>query len=307
MTALAQRFDQDERRTYLGASEIAAAIGLDKYRTPLDLYREKVGEATPFEGNKHTLRGTRLEQIAAEYYTEITGLKLRRSTRDYIHPNGFIRGHIDRIIEGQQKLAEIKCPSIAAYRKIQREGLPTSYLLQLQIYLGLSEYKKGVFIVFCADAFDIAHFEIDFDKEIYTSAIAGAVKFWNNVVTRTPPAAEPSEKDAAVELTRIGGSVTFRDDESFLSKAQTLREATQLRKDGEELYELAKQEMLEEIEREPGCYEGGGVRIHYSQRSGRKTFNKKRLAADYPQIPLSNYEDVGSPYNEFRTYITKGE
>lgn len=56
------------RKQGVGASEVAAVLGLDPRRTALDVYLEKVGLAEPFEGNQFTYWGTKLEPvIAAEY------------------------------------------------------------------------------------------------------------------------------------------------------------------------------------------------------------------------------------------------
>lgn len=56
------------RKKGLGASESAAALGYSDYKTPLDIYREKLGLVPPFEGNAYTLRGSRLEDIIAQYF-----------------------------------------------------------------------------------------------------------------------------------------------------------------------------------------------------------------------------------------------
>jgi len=58
------------RKNGLGASESAAALGYSQYQTPLDIYREKLGLAPPFEGNAYTLRGSRLEDIVAQYFCD---------------------------------------------------------------------------------------------------------------------------------------------------------------------------------------------------------------------------------------------
>jgi putative phage-type endonuclease len=303
-TAPSQTFTPEQRRKYLGASEIAAILGLDKWQTALDVYNSKLGLVSPFEGNQHTLRGQRLEAIAADYYCELTGRKLRRYTKAYAHKQyPFIAGHIDRIVEGESVIAEIKCPSFGAYRKIQREGLPDGWQIQMQVYMGLSSHKKCVIIVFCADAFDLLHFELEFDEAIFSPAIAAAADFWiKHVITEIPPDLEKTKKPE-FELPKTDGSVTFRDDEMFIARAQTLREAIQLKRDGEELYELAKKDLLESIENLHGCYEGGGVRFYYSQREGRKTLDKKRLAAEHPELSLVDYEKTGNPYDEFRPYL----
>jgi putative phage-type endonuclease len=311
--ATAQSFDPQERRRYLGASEIAAVMGLDKWRTPLDVFQEKTGISQPFAGNKHTERGNRLEAIAAEMFTEITGRKLMRKTSGLEHPDyPFIRGHIDRIIVGEQAIAEIKCPSIAAYRKYQREGLPESMVIQMQIYLGLTGYKSGTWLIFCADAWDLATFEIEFDQAIYDAAVKAAVEFWKNTANGIAPTPSTEEKgELKLQIERIaaqgneGGLVVYRDDETFTARAQALSEAISLKRDAEELFEIAKKDILDAVENECGIYEGGGLRVYYTESAGRKTLDKKAVAA--AGIDLSPFEKQGSPFKTFKTYQITGE
>ncbi len=59
-----------ERRKTLGASEIAAVAGLDRYRTPLNIFLEKIGEAAPFAGSEASEWGLRLEEAIAGKYAD---------------------------------------------------------------------------------------------------------------------------------------------------------------------------------------------------------------------------------------------
>lgn len=299
----AQAFTADERKTYIGASEVAAILGLDRYRTRLDVYNEKRGLAPAFEGNNQTERGNRLEAIAAEYFTEKTGTPLRRKSDAFTHPDHpFIVGHVDRVVVGEKRLVEIKCPSVAMFRKLQREGLPENYVIQAQVYMGLAGFPKLTFDIFCADVWDAAIFDIDFDETIYSAAIAGVVTFWNNYIV---PGVAPTDADehAKVDIEKGEGSVTFRDDENFIAKAQAIREAVTLKRDAEELFEIAKKDLLDAVENECGTYEGGGIRLHYNEQAGRKTFDKKALAAAFPQIDLSQFEKQGASFKSFKTYF----
>jgi len=307
-TATAQSFDPVERRKYLGCSEIAAVMGLDKWKTPLDVYNEKLGLVEPFTGNAHTDRGNTLEPIAADLFSEITGHKLRRRNEAYTHPEyPFIAGHIDRKLVGLEWLAEIKCPSVAAFRRFQRDGLPESYVIQAQMYMGLSKCPNLTYIIFCADMWELATFDIEFDETIYNAAVDVAKTFWlGNVIAQTPPDMSDADKPK-LEFEKIAGDVTKRDDETFHEAAMLLREADQIKRDGEELYELAKAKVLQAIEEVPGRYEGAGLRLSYTEQAGRKTFDKKALAAAHPEIDLAAFEKQGSPFKTFRPFFITGE
>ena len=65
-----------QRRTGISASEVAAIVGLDPYRSPIDVWLDKTGRAQPFAGNDRTKWGNLLEpQIRADY-AERRGLRV---------------------------------------------------------------------------------------------------------------------------------------------------------------------------------------------------------------------------------------
>jgi putative phage-type endonuclease len=303
-----QTFSPGERQVYIGASEFGAVLGIDAYKTPLDVYNEKVGLSTGFGGNRHTERGIRLEKVAADLYTELTGKKLRRQNYAYVHPEyPFIVGHLDRLLVGSRAVAEIKCPSLGMYRRMQREGLPDSMIAQMQGYLGLSRHETGEWLVFCADQMDLITFSVQFDSVIYDAAIKACVNLWqNHIIPQIPPTAEAADKPA-LEFQKIGGDVTFRDDPEWAEAAGLFREAKQLESDAKELIELAKGRIKNAVENEYGKYQGAGARIYFSQKPGRKTLDKEAFARAHPTIDLAAFEKAGKPYDEIRAYFNIGE
>ncbi len=54
----------------IGASNIAAVLGVDPWKTPQQLYDERVNDA-PFEGNEHTRRGNHLEPGLCAWYLDV--------------------------------------------------------------------------------------------------------------------------------------------------------------------------------------------------------------------------------------------
>lgn len=305
MTGTAQAFTAEERRAYIGASEVAAITGLDKWRTPVDVFDDKLGLSAPFEENAHIRRGNRLEHVAAEYYTEQTGHKLRRHTEGFVHPEmPYFRGHVDRLVVGERRLWEGKCPSVAAFRNLQRNGLPDGYILQAQALMGLSGYPVLTWDIFCADVWDAVVFDIEFDASIYGQIETSVREFWNDhIIPKIPPT---SDSKADIDFERIGGQdITRRDDDAFITKAAALSEADQLKRDAEALYDIAKKDVIDAVEGLPGIYEGGGLRLYYTEQPGRVTLDKKAMAAD--GIDLAKYEKHGKPFPTFRPYFTKGE
>jgi len=296
MSAQREQFLRDRRR-YLGGSDLAAILGVDEYKTALDVYNEKLGLVMPFEGNRQTERGQKLEDVAAREYAEKTGRKLHRRSTELIHPKyDFIRGHIDRRVVGDKRPVEIKCPSRGMFYKIKREGLPNSWILQMQAYLWLDGSDVGDFAPFCADAWEILPFEVKADPKLFIAIESIAVEFWTeHVLKQIPPAAVPADKPT-LEFEKVGGEVVYREDPEFAEAAQLLREAKQLERDGKELYELAKRRIKDVLHGRFGKYQGAGLRLSYYLSPGFPKFDKKRLAAEHPEINLSAYENRGESF-----------
>lgn len=271
-----------DRTRYIGGSDIGAILGVNPYKTALDVYREKIGEAEPFEGNQHTRRGTRLEQIAAEEFEQQVGLKLWRVNKSFAHPSyPFLGGHIDRRVVGYNGIAEIKCPSLGSFAKIKREGVRKDYIAQMQWYLGLSNREFGEWIIFCADQWEVLHFRVEFDQLLFEQMVTKAITFWQgNVLAKIPPTL--TEGEAAMQIEAIGNTTVRREDPAFVEAMQMLREAKQLAAEAELIEETAKARVKELVENKPGCYVGPGYRLHLTQIAGRSTFDKKALAGAKP-------------------------
>lgn len=298
-----------ERWQYLGATDLAAILGVDEHKTPLDVYNEKLGLVPPFEGNKQTERGQKLEDIAAHEYAGQTGRKVHRRSTELVHPKyEFIRGHVDRRVVGDKRPVEIKCPSRGMFYKLKREGLPNSWIVQMQTYLGLDGSAVGDFAPFCADAWELLPFEVHADPELFEKIEHAAVFFWEEYVLKgVPPPAIAADKPM-IEFAKVGGEVAIREDAEFLEAAQILQEAKQLERDGKELLDLAKQRIKSAVAGKFGKYRGGCLKaLHYSLSQGHLKFDKKLLAAEHPEIDISRYEIRGDPFEVLKPYFHGGD
>lgn len=305
-TTMQSYLSPEYRRSIIGVSELAACMGLDPWRSALDVYNLKRGLVEPFAGNRHTERGNELEDIAARKFGEWNpdGRKLRRYNKELVHPEfSFIRGHIDRVFIGENKVGEIKCVSRGSYAKMQREGLPYHYIIQNIGYQGLGGFDGGEEILFCADAWDLIHFPVSFSQEIFDAAISAAAKLWNDHIIPGIPPEMVKADEQAFEFEKIGGDVTVRDDEKFVEAMALLADAKRLERDSKELTELAQTKFKEVIENTPGRYQAGAIRATLSQSAGRKTFDKKALAARFPEMDLEPFEKQGKPFDTLRVYL----
>jgi putative phage-type endonuclease len=185
-----------ERKKGIGGSEIAAVIGIDEYRTPLDIYLDKTGQKEDEPDNKFFRAGRNLEPVVVKYFEEETGIKtIYEKDKIYIHPkHKEVRGTPDRLF-GHDGVLECKVTT----RKINGEDdVPKSYFCQLQYYLGLTGRTKG-YLAFFKNTWEFIPIYYEADPELFSMLVDEAVKFWNNhVLSGIPP--EPRNSNDIVQL-----------------------------------------------------------------------------------------------------------
>lgn len=91
----------DVRKGGIGSSDAAAAVGLNPYKSPLELWLEKTGRVEVVEQREDmeaaTYWGTLLEPLVAAAYTAKTGNKVRRLNAVLQHPSfPYLLANIDR-------------------------------------------------------------------------------------------------------------------------------------------------------------------------------------------------------------------
>ena len=97
------------RKEGITATEAAVIAGLSPYKTPYELWAEKLGKVEPRQAGAAAQRGIILEDAVADFYEIETGQKLKRS-------NGIVRlkevpwamASLDRTVVGAPGLVEIK-------------------------------------------------------------------------------------------------------------------------------------------------------------------------------------------------------
>lgn len=194
-------FTAEERRQYIGGSDIAAIMGQSRWKTAYRLWAEKTGkiEVPDLSNNPAVEMGTRLEQFVAELFAEKTGKQVRRQSKMYQHPQyPFLVAHVDRLITGSDELLE--CKTCSAYKLEEWENkIPKEYVLQVIWYLGITGRKRGwIACLIGGQKFDYK--VIEFDEELFNLMVEKAVKFWDMVQTQTPPVILPEDGEVLGEI-----------------------------------------------------------------------------------------------------------
>lgn len=211
-------FTVEERRKYIGGSDIAVVMGMSRWKTPLKLWLEKTGQAEPDDLSKveAVQLGTELEEFVAQKFAKETGKQVRKQSKMYVHKDyPFMVAHIDRLITGTDEILE--CKTCGSYKEdewaeivetVEIDGkqvekviekVPREYLLQVTWYLGITGKNLGHIAVLIGGQ-KFKKRKIEFDKELFDVMVEMAKDFWNCVQTKTPPAVTPEDNPVLSEV-----------------------------------------------------------------------------------------------------------
>lgn len=136
-----------ERRKGIGGSDASIILGLNKWKTPFELWLDKTGQVPVSESQSEAAYfGSLLEDIVAKEFEIRSGKKVRRKKAILRHPEyNFILANVDRMIVGEKAILECKTTSAYNLKEWEDEEIPESYIVQVQHYLGVlgPEYRKA--------------------------------------------------------------------------------------------------------------------------------------------------------------------
>lgn len=218
----------------IGGSDAATIIGLNKWKSPVQLYLEKTGQIESDEAGESAYWGNVLEDVVAKEFSLRTGLKVKRKNAILQHPEyPFILANVDRLIIGEQ--TGLECKTASEYLKGEwvDDEVPAQYLIQCQHYMLVTGYQAW-WIAVLIGGNKFVYKKIERDEEIIQFLIQEEKNFWeNHVLANIPPMMDGSEASTNL-LTKLYP-------ESKKSAINLPLEADTLIKDYEEAKEEEKQ------------------------------------------------------------------
>lgn len=182
-----------ERTKGIGGSDASVVLGLNKYKTPFELWLEKTGQSTSDSSSEAAYFGNLLEDLVAKEFERRSGKKVRRNNFMLQHPKyPFITANIDRKVVGEDALLECKTASAFLVNDWEDDKVPAPYLAQVQHYLGVTGYKHAYIAVLIGGQ-RFTWKEIERDDELIEMIFDEEIKFWkNHVEANVPPALDGS-------------------------------------------------------------------------------------------------------------------
>jgi putative phage-type endonuclease len=310
----------EARRQTLGASEVPAVLGLDRYKSPHDIWLSKRGLVPPFAGNEHTEWGLRVEPVIRQKVADTLGVSIDLPG-SMVHPvDSWMSATPDGQFEldGVPHILEIKNKSERQAVKWGVSGtdqVPTDISAQVYWQMLVTSVREAkVAVLFGKSDFRLYHLSLDVG--IASDVLDACREFWNqNIVGGIEPA--------------IGGGMQTAEylKAKFAQHGETLRDATraedaliaQLReireraKRAEEEEEVIKHQLMAAIGADAGIV-GRSGRITW-KRAGSGSVSWKEVATELCRIhgiPASDVDRAvaaftSEPSRRFLPVFPKGD
>ncbi|MGF6872196.1 YqaJ viral recombinase family protein [Paraburkholderia sp. MM5477-R1] len=281
------------RKNGIGGSDAAAAVGLNPYMSPLELWLIKTGRDAnlprpdPQDTSEPIYWGSLLEPIVAASYTKQTGNNVRRVNAVLQSPTvPFMLANVDREVVGCRDVQLLECKTAGEFgARLWRDSVPEYVQLQVQHQLAVtSKQAADVAVLICGQRLEVHR--IVRDDALIARLIELEAAFWQFVETDAPPPADGSDSaDRALRCLYpgAGGTVDFTDDRRLSTTFADLvavRAEIETRQQVEAKLKQTIQQAMGEADR--AQFETGSV--SYKRSKDGKGVDLKRLLADHPHL-----------------------
>lgn len=189
------------RKQGIGSSDAGAAVGLNPYKSQLELWLEKTGrdstlpKADPHDEESPMYWGNVLEPIVAWHYSKRTSKRVRRINAVLQHPNpelSWMLANIDREVIGADDVQILECKTAGINgARLWKEGVPEYVQLQVMHQLAVTG-KQAADVAVLLGGQTLEIHRIERDEQMIARLIELERKFWHYVENDTPPPADGS-------------------------------------------------------------------------------------------------------------------
>lgn len=326
----------EERRKGIGGSDVAAAMGISKFkdRTPLALWQDKLGIGKPDQESEAKYWGTVLEDIVAKDFQRRTGMKVQKFGYTFVDGNeDWMRANIDRAIvnpaisgnvrpeKDPQKTgrlfttdAILECKTADAHAAsewgdsqideikagvvVTDHKIPLYYETQVQWYMRLT----GVSVCYVAVLIggnDFRVYRVDRNNDVIAAIETKCRAFWFDYV-KTKQAPPPVNIEDIRRLYQMdSGEMIEATNEAAVAIGEYRNLKMQL--DGLQAQaDAVKTKVATLIGESSGITLGGEKAVTFKAQS-RATFDVARLKAEHPEIWVK-YAGRSDPTRTLRFY-----
>jgi uncharacterized protein yqaJ len=183
------------REKRIGGSDVGAILGVNPYKSIIDVYIDKT-EGSTFKGNNATHWGHMLEStIIKEFASRHKELSVFDAPYSVV--DNFLIANLDGVLKDKESgdfgVLEIKTTSLWNRKEWEEDTIPQSYYAQVQHYLMLTGYKFAYVAVLIGGQ-EYKEFKVERSKEDIELIREKATEFYKeNILKQIPPMPDGSD------------------------------------------------------------------------------------------------------------------
>jgi putative phage-type endonuclease len=282
-------FDEwlEHRRQGIGGSDASVVCGINRYKSPVELWLEKTGQLPYSEAGEAAYWGTQLESLVRSEFTKRTGIEVEQvnqiiQNEDY----PFMLANIDGVCQHPNYgncIFEAK--TAGAFKLSEWENkIPDEYMLQLQHYMAVTGYM-GAYVAVLIGGNTFKWRFIYRDEEIISMLVSLESDFWEHVKSSTPPPLDGSEASVKFLTERFPESVPTSRIDLPKSAKELIKQHSEA---SEKIKEYTEQKnhaenLLKEMLGENEAGDVGGHAVAWKSVS-KETLDTKTFKAEHPKL-----------------------
>lgn len=308
------------RRSGIGGSDVAAILGLNKYKSALDIYNDKISTEEPKDQQTEAAYfGSILEDVVAKEFSKRTGLKVQRVNTMLRSGKGdWMIANIDRAVVNpdiagrvsvydEQRQAEtgrmistnwiLECktanqfmadmwgesqePEIVSGKVVTEHKIPIYYETQVQWYLAVTGCEL-CYVAVLLGGQDFRIYAVKRDEDVIKALKEYCSIFWHeNVLNRIPPQAQNMEDVQKLFPVDNGDMVEATNEQAAdIGELRTLAERI---KELTDQQTVVKSRLIASLGANSGLMIGGEKACTYkAQKSTR--FDSTRFKKEQPEV-----------------------
>ncbi len=297
-----------ERKKGIGSSDIAAIVGADPYRGPLDVFLDKTGRDRAGIETRPMRLGRALEPIILAEFVEETGREARLDGVLAIHRTVPIaRATPDSRLVAEPAGVELKAPGFRQaghWGRSWSNEYPEQYLAQCAWQMAVMDLDEW-YLAALLGGQDFRVYRIHRDRELEEGLLEAAQRFWrDHVVADVAPPLDASDAARRFVESRFPASVkparvATPEEEALIHE---LADARSRERAAEADFERIGNLLRESIGESEAIELKGLAKIGWKSQRGRTTTDWKSIVATFtpPADLIALHTTTGAPSRVFR-------
>lgn len=308
-----------ERTKGIGGSDVATILGLNPYKTPLQLWEEKAGRSSGSAAGESAYWGTVLEGVVAKEFSQRTGMKVQKV--NYMlskGEDGWMLGNIDRAVVNPaiagrvsvlkpEKVEEcgrllstdigLECKTASVYMSehwgdsqeaeilagkiVTEHKIPLYYETQIQWYMAVTGIET-FYVAVLIGGQDFRMYEVKRDQDVIDAIVSKCRDFWENHVLKDVPPAPINVDDIKKLYAKDSGEMTEATNEEAtdIGELRNLKEQIKSLKEQEE---AVASRLIMAIGEKTGLTLGGKKAVTYKAMNTTR-FSSTDFKKEHPDL-----------------------